>query len=221
MFDLSLYSIALLVHVTAGVVLIGSSLFAPITRRAILSTSSIEALRDWLDFARRSVRANPPAALALLLTGLYLGANGWWSQPWFFVAIAAWLVNVLLAVLVLQRRAMVLGQAAGRAATGPIDAAVDALRRAPSWDTAEDVMLANDLAMIYLMFIKPSLAESCLVVGAGALYAGLRATRRRLRVRERVERRLPRKSTREADAACARGVSGAKLLLDPGRKGPA
>lgn len=220
MFDLSMYSIALLLHVTAGIMLISSSLFAPLTRRAILSASSIEALRGWLDFARRSVRANPPAALVLLLTGLYLGANGWWSQAWFLVAIAAWVVNVLLAVLVLQRRAMALGQAAGRAAAGPIDDAIDALRRTPSWDVAEDVMLANDLAMIYLMFIKPSLAESCLVVGAGALYAGLRAARRRLRVRERVERRLPREGTQEADAAHAGGVSSGKLLLAPGRKGP-
>lgn len=182
MFDLSPYSIVLLLHVTAGIVLISSSLFAPLTRHAILSSTSIEALRGWLDFARRSVRANPPASLVLLLTGLYLGANGWWSQPWFFVAIAAWLVNVLLAVLVLQRRAMALGQAAGRAGTGPIDAAIDALRRAPSWDVAAEIMLANDLAMIYLMFMKPSLAESCLVVGgAGVLYAGVQTTRRRLR----------------------------------------
>jgi hypothetical protein len=38
--------------------------------------------------------------------------------------------------------------------------------------------------MIYLMFMKPSLAESCLVVGgAGALYAGGQAVRRRLRSR--------------------------------------
>jgi hypothetical protein len=90
-------------------------------------------------------------------------------QPWFLVALGAWLANSLLAVLVVKRRASATAAAAGRTAGNAITPAIDALRRSPAWDVAQRVMLANDLAMLYLMFNKPSLAESCGVVAVAIL----------------------------------------------------
>ena len=169
MFDLSVYSIVLLVHIASGILLVSSALFAPLTRHAILRAPALDRLRDSLDFLRRSARANPAAAMALLATGLYLGSAGWWHQPWFFVALAAWIANLLLATFAVKPSVIALARAAAGAGNGPIGPDVDRLRRSRRWDVAEGLMRGNDLAMLYVMFVKPSAAESLLVVAAAGL----------------------------------------------------
>ena len=180
MFDLSVYAWALLAHVTAGSVLIGSSMVAVPVRRAAVGASSLDPLRMWLDFGRRSARANPIAAFVLLATGIYLGSSGWWTEPWFYVAAATWVINSSLAVLIVNPTAGTLGAAAARA-TGPeIPPDVAVLLRSTAWPIAEAIMRANDLVMLYVMFNKPSLAESCLVVaGTAAVFVAVEEVRRR------------------------------------------
>jgi hypothetical protein len=169
MFDHSLYSIVLLVHIASGIVLVSSALFAPLTRHAILRAPTTDRLRDWVDFFVRSARANPPAAMLLLASGLYLGSAGWWSQPWFYVAAGAWAANFLLATLAVKPSVAALARAAAGAGNGAVGLEVDRLRHSRRWEVAEGIMRGNDLAMLYVMFVKPSLAESLLVVAAAGL----------------------------------------------------
>lgn len=172
MLNLSGYSLAILLHLAAAMVLVGGSVFSLHVRRAILEASSAGALRTWLGFARRSSATNPVAALALLGTGVYLGSSGWWEYPWFQVALVAWLVNALLARQVLKPAGMALDSAlAGVADDAPVAGPVDALRRSPGWRVAAAMMLASDVAMLFLMVQKPALVES-LVVVLGALAIG-------------------------------------------------
>lgn len=170
MFDLSLYSLALLAHVTTATILTGHALLAPLIRRAVLSADSLAMLRAWLEFAQRAARANPIAAMILLATGVYLGSAGWWTQPWFYVALAAWLANSLLATLVIQKTAARIGRAAG-SRDGVIAPDVDHIRQSRAWHVADTVLASNDLAMIYVMFQKPGLLEACLVVMGGIAIA--------------------------------------------------
>ncbi len=172
MFDLSLYAIVLLAHITAGFYLVGGAFFAPRIRQAIVAAPSVDALRTWLGFARAATAANPPVALVLLATGVYLGSAGWWSTGWFYVALAAWIVNCALAIGVIGRTAAALGQAAAAAPHGPVGANLDTLRRSRAWDLAEQVMRANDLGMLYVMYMKPTVLEAVLVI-AVILAAGL------------------------------------------------
>jgi hypothetical protein len=90
-----------------------------------LDAPTIDRLSDWLDVLRRSVRANPPAAMGLLASGLYLGSEGWWSQPWFYVALGAWVANFSCATFVVKPSVAALSRAATGAGSGP---AVDRLR---------------------------------------------------------------------------------------------
>lgn len=173
MFDLSGRSAILLLHITAGFLMVGSSMFSPLTRRAILSARTVDALRAWLDFAHRASRANPVVALTLLGTGIYLGAAGWWNQAWFYVALAAWVVNSVLSVAVIERSTNVLARAAGRSGAGPLEPELEEMRANPVWDVAEEIVRANDLAMIVVMVVKPSLVESCLIVAALLVGSGL------------------------------------------------
>lgn len=179
MSDLSISSVALLVHVVAGTLLIGSSVFAPLVHKSMATADSLGALRVWVDMARRSSRANPAFAVVLLATGIYLGSQGWWTQPWFYVAAASWLVDSLLALLVIDPSTAALGAAIGTR-EGAIDAPADALRRSRKWVLAGEVMRGSDLSMIYLMFVKPGLIESLVVVAAAiALFVAISAGRLR------------------------------------------
>jgi hypothetical protein len=180
MFSLTLYTIVLIVHVAAAGVLLGSAVVAPLIRRYILSAPSLGVLRLWVEFGRTASRTHPPAALVLLATGVYLGSAGWWAQPWFFVAIAVWIVNSALAAMFVDGSTSQLSAAIGPR-EGSIDRTVDAIRRSRRWDMAFDVIRANDLAMLYVMFQKPGLAESVLVIAAAiaiSCAAGVRRTRR-------------------------------------------
>ncbi|MCC7034933.1 MAG: hypothetical protein IT179_19075 [Acidobacteria bacterium] len=173
MSHLSAYSLAILLHLVAAMVLVGASVSSVYVRRAILEATSIGALRAWLGFAHRSSTANPVAALALLGTGIYLGSRGWWTHAWFYVALASWLANSVLAARVLKPAGAAMGAAmAGVPDAAPVDGRVDALRRSPGWRVAGALMLASDMAMLYVMVLKPSLIESLAVVAGGMIIGG-------------------------------------------------
>lgn len=184
MFDLSIYSVVLVAHVTAATVLIGSSLVVPLIRRSVLGAGSTTELLMWLGLGHRAERMNPVSAFLVLGTGVYLGSAGWWGQGWFYVAVALWVLNAVLAAGVVRRAESAL-TAAARASHGPVTADVDALRRSAAWVMASSVILASDLTMLYVMFIKPSVAESLLVVGvvAAAIAGGSLARNGRGRIR--------------------------------------
>lgn len=176
MFHLSAYSLAIVMHLAAATVLVGGSISSLHVRRAMREASSVGDLRRWLVFARQSSAANPVAALVLLGTGIYLGSRGWWAFGWFYVALAAWLGNSLLATLVLKPAGMSLAAAmAGAPDTTAIDDRVDALRRSIRWRVAGATMLASDAAMLLLMVTKPSLTGS-LALAMGAVAIGIGVT---------------------------------------------
>ncbi len=177
--ELSPYTLVLFAHLLSAVVLIGSGLVAPLTHRFICAARTLGELRGWLDFGRRSSKWNPVAALVLLGSGVYLGSVGWWSEPWFFVALAAWVLNATLAGAIVGRTAAALGQAAAPGGEAPVPPEVDALRRSRGWALAHDAMLANDLAILWIMLAKPGLVGSVgLLVVALVAALGLSRLRR-------------------------------------------
>jgi hypothetical protein len=158
--ELSMYPLLLFIHVLSAIVLMGSTLSAPLARGLVLRARSAADLGASIALSRRAVKWNPLAAIVLLATGIYLGSWGWWSQPWFYVSIASWIVSTVLAVAVLQRAEEAIAALAGRAGDGPITAELDAMRQSRKWGLTHAAMFANDLAILFIMFVKPSLAGS-------------------------------------------------------------
>jgi hypothetical protein len=152
--SLPLYRGAVFVHVLAAVVLMASSLSFLVIRSALRRAASVEELRGWLDAARMSAAANPIAALVLLATGLLLGAQGWWREAWFHVALAVFVLDVAWAVRVVHRSAGELGRAAAEVAPGPVPGELDRLRWSPDYDLPHDVLLGGDLALLFVMVVK-------------------------------------------------------------------
>lgn len=157
------YSLVLFVHVLSAIALVGHSIGAPLERAAIREAATLGDLRRWIAFAGRSGRWNPVVALVLLATGVYLGSIGWWEQAWFHVSLAGWFANVFLAGFVVKRAADATMAAALKAGEGPVPPHVDGLRRSSAWALATQSLLANDLAMLFIMMNKPGLLGSLAV----------------------------------------------------------
>jgi hypothetical protein len=178
------YSLVLFVHVLAAFALVGHSLGSPLTRAVLREAESLAEVRRVVAFERRASKLNPVVALVLLASGIALGSAGWWVQEWFYVAIAGWLANGLLAGRVLKPSLGALMSAAA-SGEGPVPPHVDALRRSAKLAVVAQVMLANDLALLFIMMNKPSLAWSLAAFGAAnlALVGTTLARRAALRLR--------------------------------------
>ena len=163
MFVTSTYSWIVLLHVTAAMLLIGSAVASFHTTQAMVDASSASALRTLLDVFRRVAAAGRPLALSVLISGVSLGSYGWWTQPWFYIAIGLWILQATLAARVLRPHAQALA-ATIRPSDTHISAEVAAVLSSRSWLVAAAVMHGNDFAMLYLMVNKPSPFESLIVI---------------------------------------------------------
>lgn len=175
---MGLYDLLVFVHIAAAVALLsGSVVGSPAVRAAVRRARTTQEMRAYLGIGRPLPLLEPASALVVLATGVYLtGVASFWSQGWVQVAIAFWLVNSAVAGGMVKP---VIRRVVAQAATlpdGPVGQHLDALRWSARWSIGGDLLLANDAAMLYLMTMKPGLAESLLVVAAAnVVVAGVRA----------------------------------------------
>lgn len=179
---MQLYATLVFVHVLAAVVLVGSSFLFPFTRAALRGAGTVEELRGWLRFAGRLAAVDPICALGVLATGVYLGSQGWWTYPWFWVAVGLFLINGGLAARALHGAAGELEAGANAAGRGPVPERIDALRWSARFDVPGDVLLANDVSLLFIMITKPGLPGSLATVAlANGVLALVRRRRRAAR----------------------------------------
>jgi uncharacterized membrane protein len=180
---MTIYSTILFIHVLGAVALLGNSLYSPVLRATIRSTDDLAVLRGMLQVGRRLAATNPLAAASILATGLYLGAHGFWSLAWYQVSLGIFLVNFVLAGVVVKPLSAKLGAAVMGKDASAITQAIDALRWSPRLDLASDALLANDVAVLFIMLSKPSLTVSLAAIaacnGGILLYRSLRRRARR------------------------------------------
>lgn len=181
MVNISDYALVLFLHIGAAIVLVGHTLGAPVLHASLRDAATASEVARWLGFARRSARWNPAASLVLLASGLYLGAAGWWRQPWFALAGAAWVANAILVRRVVMPSAGALMAAAIRAGAGPVDPEMARLRHSTAWALAAQAMIANDFAILFVMIDKPALnAAAVVMLVAHGLLVGAWYVRRRI-----------------------------------------
>lgn len=155
---MTLYTLALFVHIAAAAHLIGTSLLSPLVVHRVRTAQTHPELLQWLGFARQAMRFNPLSALVLLGTGAWLGASGWWTTGWFAVSVFAWLLSSAMAGAVIKPAAQRIAQSGD-------------VRSIGRWALAEKVLLGSDAAMLWIMIAKPALVASiAILVGAIALF---------------------------------------------------
>jgi hypothetical protein len=158
---MSLQPVVLFVHLLGAVVLLAGSLYGPLVRGAIRRADGAAAVRAWVRYAHDAARATPIAALAVVVSGVYL-ARGRWSEPWLVVSLFVFAASATLSLAIVETTLRRIGKLA--AADGPVSDAVERLRASAGWELGADAQLANDLALLFLMVQQPPLAGSLAVV---------------------------------------------------------
>lgn len=172
-----LYSIVLSLHIAAATVLVGGSiLVAPTVRRWIRDASTVSGIRHWLAATKPLAAADPISALVLLATGVYLASIGhWWRLGWVQIALVMWFVNSGIARKFVGPAMGRVAELASSAETEEIGADLETARNSRALTLARDVMLANDLGILFLMSSKPGYLGSVVtMVVANALVVGFR-----------------------------------------------
>jgi hypothetical protein len=163
---MSLYLLIVFVHVAAAVALLSGSVVAsPAVRAAVRRAGTTQELRAFLAVGRPLSVLNPVSALLVLGSGVYLASVArFWNLGWIQVAVAFWLVNSATAGVFVKPAITRVAAEAANAPVGPVGERLDQLRWSLRWSFGGDLLLANDVAMLFLMTMKPSLAESLLAV---------------------------------------------------------
>ena len=179
---MSSYTLVVFIHVASAVVLVGGGLLVtPTVNEAIRRSSTISDLRRWLNIGRPLGLINPVSSIALLASGVYLASVGdWWTASWVQTAVVLWIVNAVLAGVVVKPSMRRVAQLAFGSVGEWIGPQLDAARRSPRLAAASDVMLAADVGVLFLMVVKPSgylTAMAAVLVALLAVF-GFNAVRR-------------------------------------------
>jgi hypothetical protein len=163
----------LYLHVAVAVLLARNTAASRLAERNVLAAAELATLRGALSVLQQITRFNPLLAIALLLSGAYLGRQGMWATPWFAVAVAAWFANLALVVRYVVPNHKALGQAAGAAGDGPVVQAIDVLRKARAPARALDAMIGLDFGVLMLMVTRPGIGLSLVwpALGVAAMLA--------------------------------------------------
>jgi hypothetical protein len=172
------YSVVVFIHVLAAILLVGSSLFGPMLGMALRRAGTVGSLREWARYFALVVKVTGPAAGIVLASGLYLGfAGDWWGSGWLEVSLALFILAGVGAVGVLDPAAKRLVESSEAAADGPVTAELDQLRRHRRTSSVESMMLATDVAIVFLMTNKPGMMGSLGVVAVAWILGGVLALR--------------------------------------------
>jgi len=171
---MGLYEVMVFVHVAAAVTLLSGSVVAsPAVRGSVRRAGTTQEMRAYLAIGGPLLILEPTSALVVLASGIYLtSVANFWAQGWVQAAIAFWIVNAVVAGGGVKP---VIGHVVAAAATaidGPVDQHLDTFRRSSRWSVGGDVLMANDIAMLYVMTMKPDLAGSLLAVAGTILAIG-------------------------------------------------
>lgn len=163
---MKIYSLVVFIHIVAATLLVGASLLAaPAIGAAIRRAGTTQEIRALLRLGRPLGTLNPLSAFIVLASGVFLAAaTRFWMFAWVQVAVLFWLVNAVIAASLVKPPMQALADSVMAGPDGPVDARTDALRRSKRWSFGGDVLMANDVAMVFLMTVRPGLAGSLAAV---------------------------------------------------------
>jgi hypothetical protein len=165
---MSIYPIALFVHVAGAILLFATLTLEGIAIRLLRAVATAREGASSAAILQVNRVLGPLSGLGVLVPGLYMTLAAWGWVPWIAVGLAAWaLIAVLGAVNGI--RILALQRTLGRE-SGPISGDLQDRIRDPlfvaSWSTRAGVALG----VVFLMTVKPGLlgALATVVVAAAA-----------------------------------------------------
>lgn len=184
---MGLCDLSVFLHVAAAMTLLSGSVIAsPAVRAAVRRAQTTQELRAYLAVGRPLLVLEPVSAIVILATGVYLtSAANFWDLGWVQVSIAAWLLNLGVAVTTVKPTISRIADAVSASPDGEVGQHLNTMRWSDRWSIGGDVLMANDAATLYLMTMKPELAGAMVVmVVANLVVSGVRTARHGLRRRD-------------------------------------
>jgi uncharacterized membrane protein len=147
------YDLIKYVHVLAAITWVGGALYAQLMAIQIQRSNDME---DVPKFGRQvesiGTRVFLPASIVLFIAGAILVAQRWsFTQAWVSIAIALWLVSLLLGALYLGPRSKRIGELF--AAEGPSSPAARTL--VDRLFLVSRIELVSFAVIVFLMVVKP------------------------------------------------------------------
>ena len=164
-----MYSILLFLHIVGALGVFASLAIEHAAMLNLRRASTTTQAREWLSLLRALQRFTGPAALILLLTGIYMMVTRWSHQAWAGLGLVGMIVMALIGAVVTGRRMRTIGQAVLTGEGGAL--LPSALRErldAPALRLSAWVRLGLALGIVFNMSVKPGPlgAVAALIVAA-------------------------------------------------------
>jgi hypothetical protein len=170
---MSVYGIAVFLHIVGALGIfaaIGLDWAGLFNLRRATDTAQV---REWVRLLAAPRTVGGPAALLVLLSGIYMSATRWGPQGWILVALGGMVVTAVVGGAVGGRRIPAIMQALP-AQSGPVTTALRGHLDDPALTLSLRVRTALLLGIVFLMSTRPSLGGSLAAMGA-ALVLGIAA----------------------------------------------
>jgi uncharacterized membrane protein len=179
---MSLYRVALFVHIIGAVVLVGTGFIAPLVLGGAGRAGTVASFRDWIGVMQKISKSAGISALLVFLSGLYMGlTESLFSQAWLVVSLVLFVINGGLASGVLDKWLGRLQEQAAGVAGGPVTPELRTALHEPRLQVVEKLMLGNDFVIVFLMTNKPGLTGALIAIGVGLAFTAALVARGRTR----------------------------------------
>lgn len=184
---MSPYVIAVFLHIVGALGLFAALGLEWASLYHLRRVATLDLAREWAKLLSALRFVGGPAAVTLLVTGIYLSATRWGHQGWIGLSLVGLLLIAVLSVTLTARRAGALVRAL--ASEGGSDSvALGARLRDPVLLVSAWLRTALALGVVFIMVTKPSGADALTAMGVAlvlGLAAGSSAWRRRGGLTER------------------------------------
>lgn len=171
---MSLYAIAIFLHIIGALALFAAIGLEWAAQHHLRRARTVGQVREWLKLFAALHRVAGPAAVTILVTGVYMSATQWGRQPWIGLGLVGLVTMAALAPMLTGRRARAIARAIP-ADDGTVPPTLrhritDPVLRVSVW-----LRTAIGLGVVYLMAVKPASGGAALTVLAVAVVLGLAA----------------------------------------------
>lgn len=161
---MSLYSIALFLHIVGTLGFFAALGLEWITVMLFQRASTAEQIRDWQGSSSKMRRVGMIAMLMLLLAGIYMMATVWHGVAWLWVSFVAIILLMIIMGRVTAPRMKAVGKAV-KETSGTLSVETQNLLRDSMLRVGIQARIIIALGIVFLMTVKPDLVGSLLTLG--------------------------------------------------------
>jgi hypothetical protein len=164
----SVYSISLFLHIVGALGLFAALGLEWAGLYNLRRATEVAQVREWIRLLGAPRFLGGPAALIVLVSGIYMSATRWGPQGWIIVGLAGMVVIAVLGAALSGRR---VGPIAGalQAGNGPISTALGRRLHDPVLTLSLRLRVALFLGIIFLVSIRPSMAGALAAMGTAVM----------------------------------------------------